>query len=105
MHLVDIPAISFCKPGMEQEVEVLPDQNYHDFPGYGFSNVDWTSLAYTPPQYLGSGNPYNITYDDNFIEQIYYITYDVTDVCGQQITDTLKVDQTGKLDAGIDYYT
>ncbi|MEJ2594627.1 MAG: PKD domain-containing protein [bacterium] len=104
MHLVDIPTISFCKPGMEQEVEVVPDMNYHDFPGYGYSNVDWTNLGYTPPQFIGSGNPFTIVYDDNFIEEIYYIKYDVTDVCGALTSDTVKVDQTGKLDAGDDHY-
>ena len=33
IQLVDIPTIAFCKPGMEQEVEVFPDMNVHNFPG------------------------------------------------------------------------
>lgn len=104
IHLNDIPTISFCKPGMSQLVEVEPDMDFHNFAGYGFSNVDWLSLAYSPPTLLGSGNPFLITYDDNFVEMLYQIKYNVTDVCGAKTTDTLTVDQTGKLDVGNNQY-
>jgi len=104
IHLNDIPTISFCKPGMEQLVEVKADPDFNDFPGYGFSNVEWLSLAYSPPTLLGSGNPFLITYDNNFVEMLYQIKYNVTDVCGAKTTDTLTVDQTGKLDVGNNQY-
>jgi gliding motility-associated-like protein len=104
IHLNDIPTISFCKPGMSQLVEVKADPDFNDFPDYGFSDVEWLSLAYTPPSLLGSGNPFLITYDDNFVEMLYEIKYNVTDVCGAKTTDTLTVDQTGKLDVGNNQY-
>ncbi len=104
IHLNDLNPLAFCKPGMEQEVLVTPDLNFHDFPGYVLTNVDWSSLFYTPPLSLGSGNPKTIVYDDFIGEQIYYIRYDVTDVCGGTTFDSLKVDQTGKLDVGEDKY-
>lgn len=104
IHLLDIPPLSFCKPGMQQDVTVHADPNFNDFPGYGFSNVDWLNLWYTPPQDLGSGNPKTIVYDDVIGEDVYFIKYNVTDVCGGKTTDTLKVDQTGKLDLGDDKY-
>ncbi len=104
IHLLYIPPLSFCKPGMQQDVTVKADPNFNDFPGYGFSNVDWLNLWYTPPKDLGAGNPKTIVYDDVIGEDVYFIKYNVTDVCGGKTTDTLKVDQTGKLDLGDDKY-
>jgi PKD repeat protein len=105
IQLQTIPTLSFCAPGMSQEVEAhwMPA---NDFPGYDFvSNLcNWNNITDTPPTLLGTGNPFTIVYDNDYVEQIWQAKYNVTDVCGNNASGTFNVDQTGKLDIGDDKY-
>ena len=105
IQLQVIPTLSFCAPGMSQEVEAtwMPA---NDFPGYGFVSdlCTWYNITDTPDTYLGNGNPYTIVYDNNYVEMVWQAEYNVTDVCGNEATGNFNVDQTGLLDIGDDKY-
>ena len=105
IQLQTIPTLSFCAPGMFQEVEAhwMPA---NDFPDYNFvpNLTNWSNITDAPPSLIGNGNPFTINYDDNYFEQVWLCEYNVTDVCGNGATGTFNVDQTGTLDIGDDKY-
>ncbi len=106
IQLEEIPTLSFCAPGMSQEVTAhwMP---VNDFPDYGFKpeGCAWFNNSNNPPTSLGNNaNPFTIVYDNNYIEQVWQVKYNVTDVCGNEATGYFDVDQTGKLDIGDDKY-
>jgi len=99
IQLQQIPPVSFCQPGQSINLEAIvnmPNSNDYSF------TVDWYKLYQGNESFMGSGNPFLIFYDNAIGEDTWYAIYRITDVCGGTVEDTVKIDQTGKLDLGND---
>jgi gliding motility-associated-like protein len=97
--LDQLPPISFCQPGQTADVQAIV--SIPNFPDYTYT-VEWTKVYGANQTFLGTGNPFTIIYDEAIGEDQWTCIYKITDVCGGEAEGSFVVDQTGKLDLGVD---